>query len=184
MARADWPRDARDVGPFSAALKCCTYEPFLPNFSIGRILLMGVAHQSARAMANVLAEAGAQGRMTPLGLMPRAGSEAVSLEFGRNPMKRCQFLSATTAVCTIWRERPSVCRSYFCVSDQGSSGQALWKRAEVLGNEAEWTLAHEVLWEMGFTQDETENFAEWTSREPEFYMECARRAFDGSGPSP
>ena len=38
MAKADWPRDARDVGPFDSQLKCCTYNPFLPNFTVAKLI--------------------------------------------------------------------------------------------------------------------------------------------------
>jgi Fe-S-cluster containining protein len=199
MAKADWPRDARDPGPFDPALKCCTYEPFLPNFSIGRLLMRELEvsareagdstdstkgeetdHREKRsAVLIALDRAFARGVVTPLGLLPREsrvdGGAAQAAGFGRDPGRRCAFLSES-ATCLIWHDRPSVCRSYFCVSDQGEAGQAKWREAERKGNEAEWTLAHELLWEMGFTQDETSSFAEWRGREREFFIECAKRA--------
>lgn len=158
MAKPDWPPDARDPGPFDERLKCCTYDPFIPNFSIGRIW-------AELDLSNLLP------KLTPLGLIPTAS--ASSLNFGRDPNNTCGFLSQGR--CTVWSHRPSVCRSYFCVSDEGSEGQVLWREAERLGNQAEWDLAHEVLWEMGFTQDDR-GFAEWRGREREFFLECAQRA--------
>jgi Fe-S-cluster containining protein len=165
MAKPDWPLDARDPGPFRAQLKCCTFDPFLPNFSIGKIL----AEEGAPALEKAIAERA----LSPLGLIPKKES---SVNFGRESASRCVFLSPD-ARCSIWANRPSVCRSYFCVSNLGPEGQERWRKAEQLGNEAEWTLAHEVLWDMGFTQDDTATFAEWTGRERDFFIECARRAF-------
>jgi len=169
MAKSDWPREARDPGPFAPSLKCCTFEPFIPNFSLGRILSAnpGIA---------------LDGQLTPLGLIPRR-SEAG--DFGREAESRCAFLT-DGATCSIWQNRPSVCRSYYCVSDLGEKGQGLWREAERLGNEAEWTLAHELLWSLGFTQDEIDQrtWAEWRGRERELYLETARRAFGESYNSP
>lgn len=177
MARAAWPPDARDPGPFDPRLKCCTYLPFLPNFVIGQLLREG-RHEERLAMA------AKTGRLTPLGLLPQDDVSSTA-EFGRDPGARCPFLgesaeSGATAqgVCTIWRHRPSVCRSYFCVSDEGADGQAKWARAERDGNEAEWTLAHEILWELGFTDDEigSRTWLEWRGRENEFFLRCAELA--------
>jgi Fe-S-cluster containining protein len=182
MARPNWPRDARDLGPFHANLKCCTFEPFLPNFTLGRMLSEGtlIGTHDAR-----LADAIRKGCLTPLGLLPASDpssfgtSEGTSEkpDFGRNLSARCSFLGER-AQCTIWMHRPSVCRSYFCVSDLGPAGQAQWKAAEEKGNELEWRLANEVAWDLGFTQDEIENgeWAEWRGREFEFFKKCSERA--------
>lgn len=156
MARADWPKDARDPGPFDTNLKCCTFEPFLPNFTVGRLIEAGRWDDVVKA-----------GRLTPVGLIPSRSSVE---RFGREGA--CAFLREGR--CSIHAERPSVCRTYFCVSD---FGQDFWAEAERLGNEAEWSAAHEVLWEMGFTEDDV-GFAEWTGREREFFLQCARLAFD------
>lgn len=178
MVSQNWPRDARDAGPFKANLKCCTYEPFLPNFSIGRIL-------KQETNLKRLEEAIRKGRLTPLGLLPGTSE---SQDFGRDDVIRCSFLSGgepaeaasgTAVQCSIWQERPSVCRSYFCVSDRGADGQRRWKDAEEQGNRLEWTLAHEVAWDLGFTQTEIErsDWAEWSTRKFEFFEKCAERAF-------
>lgn len=164
MAKAAWPRDARDAGPFDAQLKCCTYSPFLPNFTVAK-LIRGGKHE------NELAAAFEKGRLTPLGLLPSLVS-TLSSDFGRDATSRCSFLGRD-ARCTIWSDRPSVCRAYFCVSVENETGQAKWASAEAKGNELEWTRAHELLWQMGLTQDEIEakSFAEWTGRESEFFFQ-------------
>ncbi len=172
MARLSWPNDARDLGPFDARLKCCTFEPFLPNFTIGQMLIEGTDETR-------LAEAVSKGRLTPLGLLPASGASRDSeLNFGRSHSARCSFLD-DRARCTIWKHRPSVCRSYFCVSDLGAEGQAQWKAAEQQGNELEWRLAHEAAWDLGFTQDEIDQgeWAEWGGRKHEFFKKCTERAF-------
>lgn len=131
----------RDAGPFKAHLKCCTYSPFVPNFSLGKLKSLRGAN------------------LTPLGLFPSRAQDEARVGFGTDEKQKCDFLSANGASCTIWDSRPSVCASYFCLSSRGDDGQKFWQKAETLGNMMEWTLAHEILWQMGFTPAETEEMA-------------------------
>ena len=160
MARADWPRDALDPGPFDPKLKCCTFAPFIPNYTLAKLW-------DQPAMQVRIADAQRRAQLTPLGLIPL---EETSTDFGRAEKDRCAFLNEQ-ARCSIWSERPTVCRTYFCVSDRGAAGQAKWRKIEAEGNEAEWTKANEVLFELGFTQDEIESltWAEWVDRKAEFF---------------
>lgn len=162
MTKRPPPRGARDPGPFRADLKCCTYIPFLPNFTLGRL------DDGAWERVSASVEKG-QAELTPLGLIPLVAAE----NFGQDEAAKCPFLSADpTAHCTIWRDRPTVCRSYFCLS----SNQAFWQEQEERGNDLEWLTAHELLWSLGFTDDEVRTFAEWTGQEREYFRECAKRA--------
>jgi Fe-S-cluster containining protein len=169
----------RDPGPFDPKLKCCTYSPYVPNFSVGEIL-----------KSENYREAFERGLVSPLGLFPPRAESASRLGFGTDANQRCAFLSRETASCTIWASRPSVCASYFCVSSKGSSGQSFWATSEKFGNLFEWTLAHEILWRLGFNEKETEQMAlaaesgdkaavdeswfEWRGRE----LELFRRTLD------
>lgn len=179
----------RDPGPFDAKLKCCTYIPFVPNFSLGRIL-----NSNRLDLRSVV---GTSALFSPLGLAPKTAPKVSenfsSVEvnaFGRDQSKRCPFLSAETSMCRIWESRPSVCASYHCVSSRGAQGLEYWKTAEELGNLIEWTLSHEALWSLGFSIEETdlmaralestdehqmsESWFEWRGREMELYQ----RAFE------
>jgi len=138
---------------YRAELKCCTHFPFLPNFSIGAILTIG-AHGQKQA----LAAAFSKGHSTPLGLFAPPEFESLKTQlgaagFGREPRLACPFLAGD---CTIWEYRPGVCASYFCQS----AAADLWKGMETKVNLFEWTLAHEALWRLGFTADETRRMEE------------------------
>ncbi len=144
---------------FSVDLKCCTYFPFVPNFSIGALIENGEAQQ-----LEFLAIARRQGRTSPLGLFPSREFEqmkhALGVEaFGRKRELLCPFFNSESKSCSIWTYRPAVCASYFCQSSRANS----WKNIEAYGNLFEWTLAHEVLWRAGFTTDETDQMKQRAS---------------------
>lgn len=179
----------RDPGPFDVKLKCCTYFPFVPNFSLGSI----AAREGGRTdAASVFKSAFARGLLSPLGLFPREQQRRGRVGFGIDVNQRCPFLSDAEKSCRIWSSRPSVCASYFCVSSQGSSGLQFWSKAEELGNEIEWTVAHEALWACGFTSDETaemllavqsgdedrvaRSWLEWRGRELELFEKCLSKS--------
>lgn len=160
----------RDSGPFDANVKCCAYTPFVPNFALGKILL--------ESDVDVFAALRGRVRVTPLGLIP-LGNESTSPSQAHES-EACGFLNAASGLCNIWESRPAVCASYHCVSVRARAGLDYWKKIEELGNQIEWTLAHEALWRMGFTIAETDQMAtsdswfEWAGREAELY----ERSFD------
>jgi Fe-S-cluster containining protein len=77
--------------------------------------------------------------------------------FGQAPELLCPFFDRVKNNCGIWNYRPGVCANYFCRS---SLTQNTWKNSEASINLVEWTLAHQVLWELGLTKDETDAIAE------------------------
>lgn len=141
---------------FSLETKCCTYFPFLPNFTLGKLIQESKRDASLKLR---LHHAFSQGRVTPLGLFPSLEYEARREElgesgFGRRSELRCPFFHRFQGLCSIWNERPGVCASYFCRSTYENRGQDLRKSLEEYLNLFEWTLAHETLWQLGFTQDD------------------------------
>jgi Fe-S-cluster containining protein len=154
------PGTKRDEGPFSEKLKCCTYFPFLPNFSIGAILEQGDAsrHELLRKALHV-------GFLSPLGLFPtvsrqRSQAEIGKQGFGKEPGLLCPFFDSQRLQCGIWEFRPGVCQSYFCISREGQKGLDFWAKREEALNSFEWSLAHEVLWELGYTSDDVREMEE------------------------
>lgn len=188
----------RDPGPFDPHLKCCTYFPFIPNFSLGALLIADT-DGSSRLRMRTAAE---QGILLPLGLFAspereRLVKEAGADGFGRRPELLCPFFDSASLGCSIWRHRPGTCATYFCKSERGADGLEFWSDVESYLNQFEWTLANAVLWRLGFTDDDiarceavllTEEpgperdwlirsaWAEWHGREDEFFRLCAERA--------
>lgn len=187
----------RDPGPFKAHLKCCTYFPFVPNFGLGAML---EEHgELARARIRAAAQ---KGLLLPLGLFASPEQEQLVRKagkkgFGKREDMLCPFYDKTAMGCSMWKQRPGVCATYFCKSEREEEGLEFWSDVESYLNHFEWTLANATTWRLGFTEDDAENceavmlteepgperdwlvraaWAEWAGREEEFFKLCAQRA--------
>ena len=186
----------RDKGPFKNNLKCCTYFPFIPNFSLGEISEAKISQALDR------------GVLLPVGLFPSAKHQAKvdqlgQKAFGKKPELLCPFFDSPKNQCSIWENRPAVCTTYFCKSDYGQAGLDFWADLEKYLNHFEWQLACEVIFQMGMTtneisycqgvvSEETEDderevflqaaWGKWFHRKHEFFVE-AREVALGLGAS-
>lgn len=162
---ANWQRSPR----VKANLKCCTFQPFVPNFMVGELLV------STKLQAQDLEN----GRSIPLGLVASPNYlrdfERLSVApqyFGNEPQLLCSHFEPTNGQCRIWQARPAVCATYFC--DAESSGHSCtkeratdrqkaseasfdWPRLEQFLYYVEVNLAHHVLLELGFVDDELQS---------------------------
>jgi Fe-S-cluster containining protein len=146
----------RDPGPFAANLKCCTYFPFVPNFSLGSMLI-----EKPHEVQVPLQSASSQGILLPIGLFASPERQALLEElgndgFGKRADLLCPFYDSVANGCSVWKQRPGVCTSYFCKSDRGQKGLDFWSDIEAYLNHFEWALASEVFQRIGFTEDDME----------------------------
>lgn len=146
----------RHPGPFKNELKCCTYFPFVPNFSIGAMIL-----EKDPAIEIRLRTAEAQGLLLPLGLFPTPERTSLMKEnryegFGQKAELLCPFFNSATLGCAAWKQRPGVCTTYFCKSDRGAEGLKFWSQVEEYLNHFEWAMAQEVFSQLGFEENEME----------------------------
>lgn len=187
----------RDKGPFDPELKCCTYYPYIPNFSIGAMISNSKGAGEFFLSKVSDGTLSPDGVLLPLGLFPsksRAQSQEKLKEngFGVSRNLLCPFYDTQTQGCGIWAYRSGVCSSYFCQSKYGEAGFTFWKEVERYISLFEWSLAHEVLWQMGFTLDDVRlgelardsdcdekmrrSWSEYYENKLEFYVESYRRA--------
>lgn len=194
---------------FHPHVKCCSYEPALPNFLVGRILRDSapewqfgretVAQRMARGLG-----------VTPWGLeTPRrygvlyGGGHGV---FGRSPELRCSHYKLDDDSCGIWPHRNGVCATWFCKHERGAKGLRFWRALSALITEVEWSLG---LWcvqqldpsiaeleritsrapaaltpgDLGGPPDDRAHglaWGKWAGQEVEFYVEAASLV-DGLG---
>ncbi len=146
----------RDPGPFAAHLKCCTYFPFIPNFSWGALLKKNSVQVHLR-----LRSAAQQGLLLPLGLHETPERKQVMKKFGQKEFGRraellCPFFDTTSLGCSIWNERPGTCTTYFCKSNGGAEGLKFWRDVETYLSHFEWSLAKEIFFRLGLNEDEME----------------------------
>lgn len=96
--------------------KCCTFQPFLPNFLLGNILGGGrLALQTLEAHPHLL--------ITPLGLCPSSlyrERRGLCDEDHRGREHLCVFYNVSSKRCGIWNHRPAECAGYFCRENEAS----------------------------------------------------------------
>ncbi len=140
------------VEAFDPILKCCTFEPELPNFLVGGVLADGDDTELSRfGRASVEARIARRVGVTPLGLA-RAPVFAVlyrnSVEaFGKNTTLRCPHLDGEGR-CGIWRHREATCATWFCKHVRGAPGRELWARVRGLLKAVESDLVRLCLLEL------------------------------------
>ncbi len=148
---AVWPR--RDWGPFLQRVKCCAHQPHWPNYLIGAAL--NDANAGAPSHLEVLLE---QSQLTAWGARPlpkRRIAEARSGQcgYGQDLDLACPLLTPD-GQCSVWRFRPATCSTYVCQSAHAVSGLAAWREYE--GRLVAWEseLAHQLVWQLGYTNDD------------------------------
>ncbi len=149
MSQSAPPRGlTRDLGPFLSDVKCCTFHPFLPSFTLGALLL---EVEEGRLGSSVFETYLRASRLDPLGAHSVRKPTSVC-ETGKRVADRCPF--SAEGRCGIHAFRPSTCAAYVCRSSLGARGHLMWRKWESRLAEFEWTLAHEVAFEQGYTLDD------------------------------
>jgi hypothetical protein len=191
---------------YDPRIKCCTYVPVLHNFLVGRILSDDdPAAQAGRVTVEKRIAKGIA--VTPLGLdkppvfsvlYDNIGAEA----FGRSQNLRCPHYLEDGGRCGVWRNRNSVCSTWFCKHVRGELGYTFWRHSLLhLLRAVEQDLAQWCLLQLDFGDDafrhvmaigerserltaesidnraETERhkriWGEWCGREADFFVKCA-----------
>jgi hypothetical protein len=142
---------------FNPRVKCCTYQPRLPNYLVGRVLEdRDFAFSAGRATLERRIENGVG--VTPLGLEMSAAYglfyQHGSAGFGRAESMRCpHYLEEEGGRCGIWRHRNSICATWFCKYERGAVGLAFWERLRDLLMAVERDLAAWCVIESDLDQD-------------------------------
>ena len=130
---------------FSPRVKCCSYQPRLANFLVGRILEdSDFSVSEGRSTIERRIDAGVG--VSPLGL-DQSKKYGVLYKnglagFGRAESLRCpHYLDEGGGRCGIWRNRNSVCTTWFCKHERGGVGLEFWSRVRDLLSNIETDLA-------------------------------------------
>lgn len=129
--------------------RCCTYLPRIPNFLLG---LASETEPGARALDRLLS----RGMLLPEGLVPSPQQWLDFMDdedqdlYGRSSRVLCPLLIQDTGLCGVHAFRNAVCTTYFCLHDQGESGEAFWGQLQTLGSQIEMVLSQWALERIGF----------------------------------
>jgi hypothetical protein len=187
---------------FDSRTKCCTYEPTIPCFLVGRIL-MDDSPEQASGRETVVARMVNGAGVSPLGLNQTARFSLIyknaTSSFGRAPDLRCpHYLDREGGQCGIWKHRPGVCATWFCKYVRGGKGQEFWRRMASLMSAIEVELSLWCAIELGAGSQELVQFMKddekiepielkgpadanryaalwgrWLGKEIEYYRQCA-----------
>lgn len=149
------PSRHRGKTTYREDLKCCTYQPWLPNFIVGA-LLKDERPSSQLGRATILKKIEKRQYALPIGVLPPIPyqmefNHREKDEFGWREDWLCPYFDRGSQNCGIWRYRGSVCTSYYCKSDQKAAGKRFWKSLESYISYLEMALAEEVLVHLDFS---------------------------------
>lgn len=135
-------------------LKCCTFEPYLPNYIVGEILSYDDQYPEVRKK---LKDRIRRREFTlPLGVVPNFKfqiefNNRQPTDFGKRQDWICPYYDTGAERCYIWRLRGSVCTSFYCKSNRGERGLKYWDQVKEYLSLVEMTLAEELLVDRGFS---------------------------------
>jgi len=167
-AMAPLKRGVRARITYEPHLKCCTYEPFLPNYLVGSVLLQ--AQRFPQGVAALRRKISTREYALPLGTAPRVSFQVEfnarkEGEFGNREDWLCPYYQTQTQNCGIWKYRGAVCTSFFCKSDYGSKGLGFWEKLSNYLSYVEMALAEECLVELDFSPRQISEQLQYLNRQ-------------------
>ncbi len=156
------------VPQYQEDLKCCTFHPFLPNYLIGQILLDEKSKPSfiTETLQHKISK---RQYALPLGIVAPVRyqvefNELKSQHFGRREDWLCPYYDQTLNRCGIWRNRGSVCTTFYCHSSKGSKGKNFWKVALNYLSYVEMVLCEEALVHLDFSPRQVSDLLGYINR--------------------
>jgi hypothetical protein len=194
-------------GSFLPDIKCCGYTPFLPNFLVGRIL-RDDDPAAGGGRASVEKRIDVKIAVTPLGLLRSIPHDQLYTHlmehrrFGKEPEMRCpHYQPGPTANCGIWKNRNSICSTWFCRHTRGAVELAFYQHISSLLGALEYAIAFHCALELGVSDEglarltpirdgtgadkrrghefsfdpaiHSANWGTWAGREREFFVQSA-----------
>lgn len=164
---------------FKPGVKCCGFQPTIPNFLAGAILL-DASPEFSRGKEQ-FERAAERAVVTPLGISapPHYNWIHDIKAFGRSELLLCPYYrDEQGGQCSIWQHRNARCATWFCKFERGRAGFELWQSMERLLTAVEEFMARHCALRLETQPDQDaatdEAWGPWAGRAREFYMECHR----------
>lgn len=157
-------RGPRAKHTYRKDLKCCTFDPFMPNYLVGALLedprTTPAGLESLRKKMQSPTECLPIGLRAPSAFQHRFINRAED-EFGNREDWLCPYFDRKAQNCGVWRNRGNVCTSFYCFSDFGPKGIQMWEAFGSVLHYVEMAMMEEVLVQMDFSPRQTSELLEW-----------------------
>lgn len=139
---------------YQPSLKCCTYEPYLPNYLVGGIFES--ASTSESALKALRTKIDKRICSLPIGMTASVKYQVAfnarePQDFGNKSEWLCPYYNRELQNCGVWKYRGAVCSTYYCQSDRGQSGIELWEELSSYLTYVEMAIMEDVLVHLDFS---------------------------------
>ncbi len=148
-------------------LKCCTYEPYLPNFLVGA--MFESASTSKVALATLRRKIEARQYSLPIGMTASVQYQVnfnnrEEQDFGNREDWLCPYYNREQQNCGIWKNRSAVCTTFYCQSNYDVMGQEFWKQMNDYLTYVEMAMMEEILVHLDFSPRQISDCLEYLNR--------------------
>lgn len=152
---------------YQADLKCCTYEPFMPNYLLGAILKQNDSSSPGAKM--IREKIKNRNYSLPIGMTASLAYQVnfnhrEPEDFGQKRDWLCSYYNKETNNCGIWRNRGAVCTTFFCKSSYGKKGLLFWQNLNDYMTYVEMALMEEALVHLDFSPRQVSGMLDYLNR--------------------
>jgi len=135
-------------------LKCCTFEPYLPNYLVGALLSQEKQNSEAVKVFDHKIEKRIYS--LPVGMLAPVRYQVMfnhrnPEDFGNREDWLCPYYNREKQNCNVWRNRGAVCTTFFCKSSHGKKGLGFWSELNDYLTYVEMALMEEALVHLDFS---------------------------------
>lgn len=139
---------------YQPTLKCCTYEPYLPNFLVGG--MFESASTSQAALQALRSKIEKRQYSLPIGMTASvryqvAFNQREEHDFGNRKDWLCPYYNQEQNNCGIWKNRGAVCTTFYCQSSYDVMGMEFWKQLNDYLTYVEMAMMEEILVHLDFS---------------------------------
>ncbi len=161
------PGRTRTKITYRSDLKCCTYEPFLPNFYVGALLSSKLTSDLGRK--TLVEKIEKRKYALPIGMVAAVRfqiefNQRRVGEFGNREDWLCPYYNRAQQNCGIHQYRGSVCISFFCKSVAGRPGLSYWQQVQNYLSYVEMALLEEALVQLDFSPRQMSDLLDYVNR--------------------
>jgi Fe-S-cluster containining protein len=149
-------------------LKCCTFEPYLPNFLVGA--MFESASTSPAALKALRDKIEKRQFSLPIGMTASVKyqvefNQREEKDFGNREDWLCPYFNRELKNCGVWKNRGAVCTTYYCQSDYGVMGSEFWKQMNDYLTYVEMALMEEILVHLDFSPRQISDCLQYLNRQ-------------------